>query len=139
MLKTLLAKLFGAGQPPVQLADTLQSEGIVLIDEGIKGSVTYIDFRAPGKYSGWRRQWYKASLALTGTRLFALRSANTLIDVPLRDERIHRMRFSVEENGTLLVAFDASLFHADWSGTIEYRFKTGQAQLFLDKLQAQPI
>ena len=139
MWKALLTKLFGAGQPPVRLAETLQSEGIVLIDEGIKGSVTYIDFRAPGRYSSWRRQWYRASIALTETRLFALRSASTLIDVPLRDERLHRMRFSVEESGTFLVAFDASLFHADWSGTIEYRFKTEQAQLFLQKLQGHSV
>ena len=139
MWKTLLNKLFGAGKPTVQLADTLKSEGILLIDEGIKSSITYIDFRAPGKYSGWRRQWYRASIALTETRLFALRSGNPLIDVPLRDERLHRMRFSIEENDTLLVAFDASLFHADWAGTIEYRFRTRQAQLFLDKLQAQPV
>jgi hypothetical protein len=35
--------------------------------------------------------------------------------------RFGRPQFSLEDESALL---DASLFHDDWSGTIEYRFKT---------------
>jgi hypothetical protein len=135
MAKSLLYRLFGVGKIPAQLAVQLQGEGILLLDEGVKGSVTYLDFRMPGKYSGWRRQWYTASIALTNVRLLALRFSQTIVDVPLADERIRSMQFSQEESDTLLVAFDPALFHKDWSGRIEYRFRTGQAQLFLDKLR----
>ena len=137
MSKTLLYRLFGAGKIPEQLAAQLKGEGLLMSDEGIKGTVTYLDFRAPGQYSNWRRQWYTASLALTEVRLLGRRHSQTIIDVPLADERIRRMQFSVEEGETLLVAFDAALFHADWSGKIEYRFRTPQAQLFLDKLRGR--
>ena len=44
------------------------------------------------------------------------------------------MRFSVEDETTLVVAFDPALFHEDWSWTMEYRFRTSQAQAFLEKL-----
>ena len=53
------------------------------------------------------------------------------------DERIRRLKVSLENPGTLLIAFDASLFHDDWSGSIEYRFHTSQAQAFLDALKAR--
>jgi hypothetical protein len=135
MTKTLLYRLFGVGKIPASLAAQLKGEGILLSDEGIKGSVTYIDFRAPGKYSNWRRQWYTTAIALTEVRLVALRNSQTIINVPLTDERIRSMRFSLEKSDTLLVAFDAALFHQDWSGTIEYRFRTEQAQAILDKLR----
>ena len=59
------------------------------------------------------------------------------IDVPLTDERLASMRFSVEPPDRLLIAFDAGLFHADWSGKLEYRFRTEQAQQFVDLIREQ--
>jgi hypothetical protein len=135
MTKTLSYRLFGAGKIPEALAAQLKGEGILFLDEGVKGSVTYLDFRAPGRYANWRRQWGTASLALTELRLLALQNSQTSINVPLTDERIHKMQFSLEESDTLLIAFDPSLFHHDWSGQLEYRFRTLQAQDLLDKLR----
>lgn len=135
MAKSLFYRLFGVGKMPAPLVAQLKAEGLLLSDEGIKGSVTYLDFRAPGRYSNWRRQWYTASIALTETRLVGLRFSQTIIDVPLADERLRRMQFSLEESGALLVAFDAGLFHQDWSGKIEYRFRTEQAPAFLNQLR----
>jgi len=99
MAKTLLYRLFGVGKIPEQFMTTLKSEGILAFDEGIKGSITYRDFRAPGKYSAWRRQWFTGSVVLTQVRLVSLLSLSRAIDVPLADERIRSMRFSVEKGG----------------------------------------
>jgi len=134
MAKTLLYRLFGIGKIPAQLSAELKSENVILLDEGIPGSVPYLHFRAPGSRSSWRRQWFTGAIALTQTRLVALQYANLGINVPVTDERIRQMRFSKEADDTLLVAFDPALFHNDWSGTIEYRFRTSQAQAFLEKL-----
>ena len=136
MAKTLLYRLFGVGSVPRQMSATLQSEGVVLLDEGIAGSVTYLDFHAPGRRSNWRRQWFTGAIALTQVRLVALQYSNTAINVPVDDERMRSMRFSVEEETTLVVAFDPALFHDDWSGTMEYRFRTSQAPAFLEKLMS---
>ena len=139
MKKTLLYRLFGIGKIPAQYRAALTSEGVLLADEGIKGSVTYRNFRSPQRYANWKRQWYTASITLTQTRLLAFQYSNPIIDVPFTDERFQRLQFSLENENTLLVAFDASLFHNDWSGTIEYRFKTPHAQTFFDKLRGQTI
>jgi hypothetical protein len=136
MTRPLSYRLFGVGKIPGQLSATLQSEGIVLLDEGIAASVTYLDFRAPGKRSNWRRQWFTGAIALTQVRLVALQYSTTAINVPADDERLRSMRFSVEEETTLVVAFDPALFHDDWSGTMEYRFRTSQAQAFMEKLMS---
>ena len=135
MAKTFLYRFFGAGRIPERLAAELKREGLLLWDEGIPGSVTYLDFRASGRYSNWRRQWYTAAIALTAVRLVALRHSSPVIDVALTDERRRRLRISLEADDALLVAFDAALFHDNWSGTIEYRFRTPQARHFLSKLQ----
>ena len=134
MTKTFLYRLFGVGRMPAQWRVTLESEGLVLVDEGVAGSVTYRDFRAPGKRSAWRKVAFSGSIALTKTRLLALQYANPAINIPLDDERFKQLRISVEGEETLLVAFDPSLFHDDWSGTMEYRFRTSQALAFLKRL-----
>jgi hypothetical protein len=137
MAKSLLYRLFGAGKIPAAFASELQTEGVVLMDEGLKASVTYLDFHQPGKYASWQRQWFAGSIALTKVRLLALRGQNPLINIPLTDARIHQLRYSLEGNETLCVAFDPALFHPDWSGTIEYRFKTELAGQLIQLLQSQ--
>jgi len=135
MAKTLFYRLFGLGKMPEQFKATLNSEGILLFDEGIKASVTYLDFRAPGKRFGWRRQWFSACIALTQVRLVALQYSKPAINVPFTDDRIRRLRLSIEGDETLLVAFDPNLFHNDWSGTMEYRFRTSEVKAFLEMFQ----
>lgn len=137
MGKTLAYRLFRAGRFPSQLKAQMESEGILVQDEGIAGSVTYIRFHRPGSSSSWRRQWYTAALAMTQTRLVGLANSSPIINVPFSDERFHRLGVSLEKTDALLIAFDASLFHSDWSGNIEYRFRTPQAQAFLDVLKAR--
>jgi hypothetical protein len=135
--KTLLYRLFGTGKIPPPLMAQLKDEAIFLLDEGIPGTATYSDFRAPGKYMSWRRTGFTGALALTGTRILALAYSNRIIDVPLDDKRLGGMKYSLEGGPTLCVAFDAGLFHSDWSGRIEYRFRTVQAQNFMTRLTGQ--
>jgi hypothetical protein len=140
MAKSLLYRLFGVGKIPEPLKSQLQTEGIVLLDEAVKGSVTYRDFSAPGRRDGWRRQWYISSIVMTQMRLLALWNSNPIINVPLADERIRAMRYSLEKDGAVLcIAFDVGLFHVDWSGTIEYRFRTSEARRFLELLPKQTV
>jgi len=134
MAKTFLYRLFGVGKIPAQWRATIESEGVVLLDEGIAASLTYRDFRAPGKRFGWRKVAFTGALALTSSRLLALQYANPAINVPLSDERFKKLQISVEGDATLLVAFDPSLFHNDWSGTMEYRFHTPEARAFQKEL-----
>jgi hypothetical protein len=123
--KSLLFRLFGVGQIPKLLRDRLRMEGVVVSDEGVPGSVTYREFRAPGRYSSWRKQAFIGSVVVTDVRLVGLMYGRFVVDVPFTDERIRQLQIA-RERDRLLIAFDASLFHDDWAGTIEYRFQTSE-------------
>ena len=112
----------------------LQSECIILINEKIHGTITYRDFHAPGKRFLYKKSAFISTLVVTKTRLLATSFSNKAINVPFTDERFGSMKFTVED-GKLCVFFDASLFHPDWSGQLEFRFKTPDAQQFLDEIQ----
>ena len=135
MAKALLYRWFGVGTIPAQWRATIESEGALVIDEGIGGSVTYRHFSAPGKRFGWRKVGFVGSIALTRARLLGLQYSNPAINVPLTDQRFAKLNISIEGNETLLIAFEASVFHSDWSGIIEYRFRTAQAPLLLNELR----
>jgi hypothetical protein len=133
---TILSLIFSVRARKVAAAykSQLQPEGIVLFEEDVKGSMTFRNFRSPGTYYSWRKVLITSLIALTKTRLLALKGSGPIIDVPFTDERLRRMKFSLEGEKTLLVAFDANLFQPEWSGEIEYRFKTPQAREFLREL-----
>ena len=133
---TILSVIFSIRARKVAAAykAQLQPEGIVLFEEDVKGSMTFRNFRSPGRYSNWRKVLITSLVALTKTRLLALKGSSQIINVPFTDERLRRMKFSLEGEKTLLVAFDANLFQPEWSGVIEYRFKTSQAKRLLGLL-----
>lgn len=137
MSKTWAYKLFRVGRIPVQIKAQLEGEGVQLQEEGISGSTTYLNFHRPGEYSSWRREWYSASLTITQTRVVGLATSQPMINVPFTDTRLQRLHISVDNGNVLLIAFDAGLFHTDWSGTVEYRFRTPQAQAFWEMLAAR--
>src|SRR3712207_3682852 len=101
MKKTLLYRLFGAGKIPKHMAPVLEQEGIILSDEGIGGSVTYRNFRAPGKRFLWRRQWFTCSVALTKKRFTAFAYSQPIIDIPLDDPRLGQLQYFIENESIL--------------------------------------
>lgn len=135
MSKNIFYRLFGIGKIPADYRAALHGEGVILAAEGISGSVTYRNFRSPQRISNWKRQWHVGALALTGVRLLGFQFSKPILDVSFSDARFTQMRFSIENENTLLTAFAASLFQKDWSGEIEYRFKTPQAEAFFGEIK----
>lgn len=133
-MKTFLYKLFGFGKIPESLLSELKNERIVASDEGVRASITYLNFRAPGRYSKWRRQWFIASIILTEKRLVLLKFSKPFVDVSLTDERINKLEILCEADDSLLIAFEAGLFLENSSGRIECRFRTPQARIFADAI-----
>ena len=134
MRKTLLHRIFGWGRIPKRYAPTLHDEGIILLDEGIGGSVTFKKFKAPGRYHSWKRRWFTGCILLTERSFAAFAFVKPLIYVPLDHENFSELRCTIEDGDTLLVKYDASAFNEKWSGTVECRFKTSKAQMFLERL-----
>lgn len=133
-MKSWLYKFFGVGKIKEPFLSELKSENLISSDEGIKGSITYKNFRAPGRYANWRRRWITGAIALTEKRLVLQESSQSVINIFLTDERLKKMRVSLENEDTLLFKFDPILFLENSSGEIEWRFRTEQAKVFADNL-----
>jgi hypothetical protein len=133
--KTVLHRLFGIGRIPGRYAPKLRAEGIVLLDEGIGGSIALKNFRAPGRWHQWKRNWFAGFIVLTKQTFAAFALSKPIIYVPLGDKRCSELHCTVVDE-VLFVGFDASAFNDGWAGTVECRFKISEAQLFVGRLEA---
>lgn len=134
MATSILHRLFGWGGIPVRERATLEREGIVLSEEGVGGSITFRNFRAPGKRYSWRKSGYVGSVVLTQQRLVGFGFSKPLVNVPLDDPHLAKLEIAAEGDAVLCIAFDAADFDAQQSGRIECRWRTPQARLFADRL-----
>lgn len=133
-MKTLLYKIFGIGKIHEPVISRLKSQGIITSDEGIKVTITYKNFRAPGRYSNWKRRWMTGAVALTEKRLILQQYSQPVINILLNEERLKKIKVSREAENVLLLEFSPELFLEFSSGEIEWRCYTPQAKIIADYL-----
>ena len=113
----------------------LKSEEIIASDEGIKSTLTYKNFRAPGRYSNWKRRWFVGAIILTNQRIILQQFSKPVINILFTDERFRKIEVSIENENTLLFKFEPQLFLENSSGQIEWRFRTPHAKIIYDRLK----
>ncbi|MCG6879363.1 MAG: hypothetical protein LJE96_09490 [Deltaproteobacteria bacterium] len=134
MRKSILYTLFRMGRLPKDMAQILEGEGIVLLDEGIPGSITLRNFRAPGRIHGYKKTLFAGSLVVTELRFAAFAFSRPMVNVPLGDPKLNLLDITIDRRKALMVKFDAHRFHEEWKGTVELRFASSVAHMFVERL-----
>jgi hypothetical protein len=132
--KSLLYMLFRLGRVPKRALPALESEGIVLLDEGLRGSVTLRNYRAPGRFHSYKSSVFAGSLVLTEQRFAGFAFSKPVINVALHDDRLRALEMSVPRDGVFHIGFDPAVFDLQRSGSVECRFHTGNALRYLEHL-----
>ena len=135
MRKSLLYLLFRAGRVPKTIMPALYHEGIVLLEEGLRGSLTARGLRMPGRVSSYRKTGFAGSLVLTRERFAAFAFSRPMVNVPLDEDKLALLDLSVPREGLLSIKFDMAQFQPESTGLIECRYRTSNAEMFLEKLQ----
>ncbi len=86
-MKLLARFRLGDGKLDPELRTALEAEGLVLVDEGLRGSVRYRRFKAPGRRHHGKVTGERVALAISERRFVVYcRSGTTkLIDTPFAD------------------------------------------------------
>ncbi|WP_018636472.1 hypothetical protein [Parafrankia elaeagni] len=119
--------LLGAGQLPAPLRDELEAEKLVLLAEGLPGSITYRHYRAPGQRSNWRKEAVTGAIAVTALRLVVWAGRGKNIDVPLAGPFLAAIEIGLESPNQVRFAYDAGKFSPVRSGAVEVRLRTPRA------------
>ena len=106
----------------------------MLLDEGIPGSVTLRNFRAPGRIHGYKKTLFAGSLVVTELRFAAFAFSRPMVNVPLRGPGLNLLNIRVDGGKALIVNFDAHSFHEEWKGTVQCRFASSVSHRFVERL-----
>ena len=123
-----LRRLFaGNGQLPAGLRAELIGEGVLFLEEGLPGSITYRNYRRPRYRAGLGKRAIAGAIAVTPRRFVVWTVPGEMIDIadghPLRAA----ISVRVEKPGQLCFSYRAEMLRPDRSGTVEVRLRTGQA------------
>lgn len=113
--------LFGSGRLPKMVRDQIEGEDVLLLAEGLTGTITFRKYKAPGKRSRLRKVGVAGAVCVTDKRLLVWGARGKLVDVPRDDERFGAIEVSTEQPDKVLFAWEASLFHDNRSGRVEVR------------------
>lgn len=106
---TFLARFrLGNGKLDPKLRAALESEGLVLLEEGLPGSVRYRHFKAPGRRHHGKVTRERLGLAISEERfvLYCRSGSTKLIDSPFSDPRLSALEVSLEANDTVSLRID---------------------------------
>jgi hypothetical protein len=137
----LLAGLMGLGDGrlPPPLRAELEAEGLVLVEEGLRGSVRFDHFKAPGRRLHGKSTAERIGLAISAERFVAYsRSGRAkLVDTPFSDPRLQSVEIAAEDDRLeILVDYDR-LEVPETSGQVRIRAHTEKAALIADELRAR--
>ena len=136
MTKTTLYRLFGAGSIPSDLRPALESEGVIVLDEGIGGRLITKHVDGPGVHYRHRREGFSGSLAITRKRLVCHTYGKRQINISLHDPKIASLYIDAPTDQSLELSFESSDFRQGWQGVMEFHFRTDKAHAFLEALTA---
>jgi hypothetical protein len=107
------------------LRSELASEGIYLLEERLWGTVTYRDYRAPGRYSSFRKELVRGAVVITSRRFLVWTGRAKHVNVPLRPPLPVAVALDGPER--VVVGYDAGRFRPERSGRVEIRLRTPSA------------
>jgi hypothetical protein len=126
-MSVLRRVLLGSGEMPGDLRSAVATEEPLVLEEGLAGSVTYRQFRAPGQFAGWRKEAVSGAIAVTGRRLVVWAGRFKHIDVPHDHPLRAGIEVIAERPDRICFAYDAGAGNPLRSGRVEVRLRTERA------------
>jgi hypothetical protein len=127
----------GDGKLPDDVRIAITGEGVVFLEEGLRGSITYKHYRAPGRRYGSRIEALIVGLGVSDQRVvvFARSGRTRLVDVPYADPRSAALTVSADGE-KVAIAVDLDRFGTpDISGNITIRATTPNAAAIVESLR----
>jgi hypothetical protein len=132
--------LLGNGTLKPKLRAALESEGVVLIEEGLSGSIRYTNFKAPGRRYRGKITGECFGLGISERRLaLYCRSGRVkLIDQPFTEPRLSALDVSQDGEDTVALRIDYDRAEVPKvSGQMTIRAKTPNAATVVEQRSAR--
>jgi hypothetical protein len=126
------------GRFPEAYYELLNAEGIELLEEDVKVTITYRRYRSPTRYSSYRKTTIKGAIAITERRVAVWGGPGKQIDVPFADPKFQKLQIDARPDG-LHIAFDANDLDEKSSGSVEMKIRSAEPARLAQALSAGTI
>jgi hypothetical protein len=133
----ITALLFGRGGLSDAVRAELESEGMIHREDGLRASITYRHYRAPGERSNWSKEAIRASFVVTRRRLGVFVRGRPFVNVAFDDPRFSHLDLRVDGASLTIELDDASVFNDRASGQITTRVPCADPTAALATIRAQ--
>ena len=140
MLGWLGKLLLGSGKLSAELRKELEAEGLVLLEEGLGGSVRYTHFKAPGRRFHGKVTPERMALAISRKRfvVYCKSGRAKLADSPFTNPNLRGVDVSLDGDDKVVIRIDYDQLGVERvSGQIAIHVRTSSARLVVDELRAR--
>jgi hypothetical protein len=136
------SKLFlGGGKMDPGVKVELEAEGLVMLEERLRGRISYSHFKAPGKRFHGKVVPLRLALGISEHRLVirgGVGGGQDLVDTPFGDPRWRAVEVSLEDDDRVALRVDYDRMGLpDVSGELTIRAKTPNAPAIVDQLRSR--
>jgi hypothetical protein len=124
-----------SGQLPDELRAELAAGKLLMLEEGLRGSVTYRNYRAPGEYTKWSKSSAQGAIAVTSGRLVVWAGRFKHIDTPHQHPVRRGIGIFAERPFRICFRYNLGATNTAMSGTAEVRLRTDRAAEIADLLR----
>ena len=139
----LLSLLLGGGELKSKLKAELEAEGLVLVEERLKGSIRYTHFKAPGKRFHGKIVPLRLAIGISERRLviYGGWASGEIVDSPFDSPRFSAVDIELEGADAIVLRVDYSRMDAaeaaGVSGEITIRIRTVNAASIVEQIRTR--
>jgi hypothetical protein len=135
--------LFGDGSIEPGLRTALEAEGVVLVEEGLRASIRYSRFRAPGRRHNGKVTIERVGLGISEQRfvVYCRSGERKLVDTGFSNERLGMVEVSLSSDGAVAIKidYDRQTDSPKVSGQITITARTPNAPRIVDELRRRLV
>lgn len=139
----LLSLLLGGGELKPKLKGELEAEGLVLVEEKLKGSIRYTRFKAPGKRFHGKVVPLRLAIGISERRLviYGGWTSSEIVDSPFDSPRFRAIDIELEGANAIVLHVDYSRMDtaeaAGVSGEITIKMRTTNAARIVEQIRTR--
>ena len=127
ILTEKIKSFFKLSDLPSRARKLVENEGLLFLAEGVRITVHYKVFKAPGKYFRNKRETSWGSLAVSEKRIVGYALKRRVIHLPLDREEFKSAKFSLVDGRVFVIEMDPSISDPRRSGSIQIRYHMQRA------------
>ncbi len=127
VLAEKIKSFFKLSDLPPKAKKLMEDEGLLFLAEGVRITVHYKLFKAPGKYFRNKRETSWGSLAVSRKRIVGYVGKRRAVHLPLDREEVKSAKFSLVDGRVFVIEMDPSISDPRRSGSIQIRYHMQRA------------